>query len=417
MIEEKWIKENLAPGVSRGSNLPFFVLALAGVVAFLAGLTQGETIRAWGALLVNFLFWTGIAMAGIVFAAIQQTTNAAWGRPIKRIAEGLGSFLPVSFIVFLVLFLGARHLYPWINEPIPAKAAWLNLPFMFIRDLAGIILLFGLSYKFIYNSVRPDLGVINEKKYFPLSSLAQGFIKNWRGSKEEIEKCHTANYKLGPVLILAYTLVFTLLAFDLIMSITPHWYSTLFGAYFFMSNIYLGLASIILVVVFLKDRIGLDKYVTIYTFHDIGKLQFAFVLLWTYFFFSQFLVIWYGNLPEETSFVIKRVYEKPWESVAWTLLFTNFIIPFLVLLSRSVKKKPKFLRIIASIIFCGMLMERYMLVFPSLWEGHEFPFGAIEFFMTIGFFSMFVLTYRKFMEHFPMMTITDPRFPTGGHHN
>ncbi|MBI5187267.1 MAG: polysulfide reductase NrfD [Nitrospinae bacterium] len=417
MIEEKWIKENLAPGVSKGSNLPFFVLALAGVVAFVTGLTHGETIRAWGALLVNFLFWTGIAMAGIVFAAIQQTTNAAWGRPIKRIAEGLGSFLPVSFIVFLVLFLGARHLYPWINEPIPAKAAWLNLPFMFIRDLAGVVLLFGLSYKFIYNSVRPDLGVINEKKYFPLSSLAQGFIKNWRGSKEEIEKCHTANYKLAPVLILAYTLVFTLLAFDLIMSITPHWYSTLFGAYFFMSNIYLGLASIILVVVFLKDRIGLDKYVTIYTFHDIGKLLFAFVLLWTYFFYSQFLVIWYGNLPEETSFVIKRVYEKPWESVAWTLLFTNFIIPFLVLLSRSIKKKPKLLRIIASIVFCGMLTERYMLVFPSLWEGHEFPFGAIEFFMTIGFFSMFVLTYRKFMEHFPMMTITDPRFPTGGHHH
>lgn len=417
MIEEKWIRDNLTPR-DRGSNLPFLVLAVVGIITFVTALSNGETIRAWGSLLVNFLFWSGISMAGIIFAAIQQTTNAAWGRPIKRIAEGLGSFLPVSFVILLVLFLGADKIYPWINEPIPAKAAWLNLPFMFIRDVLAVILLYGLSYKFVYNSVRPDLGVIQEKKYFALTSFASGFIKNWRGEKEEIDKCHTSNYKLAPVLILIYTLVYTLLAFDLIMSITPHWYSTLFGAYFFISNIYLGLSSIILVVVFLRERLGLEKYATAYTFHDIGKLQFAFVLLWTYFFFSQFLVIWYGNLPEETSFIITRIYEKPWEDLAWVLLFTNFIIPFLVLLSRAVKKNPKLLRVIASVIFCGMLMERYMLVMPSLWEGHEFPFGIIEVFITIGFFSMFVLTYRMFMKHFPMMTITDLRFPSGeGHHN
>jgi len=416
MIEEKWIRENLKPG-AKGSGALFKGLATLGILTFVLALANGATERAWGILLVNFLFWMGISVAGVTFSAIQTSTNAAWGRPIKRIAEAMGAFMPVALVIMLVIFAGASHLYPWVNDPLPAKAAWLNLRFMVIRDTLAFVFLMAVSYKFVSLSLRPDLGIIREKKYFPLTPVAERLIRNWKGEQEEIAACYHKSYRLAPGLVLLYTLVFSLLAFDLIMSMEPHWYSTLFGAYFFISNLYLGLAALIMMVICLKDRFGLNQFITSKTFHDIGMLQFAFVLLWTYFFFSQFIVIWYGNLPEESSYIIERIYKTPWDKLAWVILFTNFIIPFLLLLSRARKKNYKRLRRVAVVIFCGMFLERYILILPAVWHKPTLPFGFIEIFITLGFFGMFALSYRAFMKHFPMMTITDPRFPTGeGHH-
>lgn len=413
MIQHKWINEILekTPG-SKDSHLNFILwcLALTGAIAFIVALLLGESVRAWGIFLVNYLFWSGIALAGVTFAAILQVTKAKWSRPVKRIGEAMGAFLPVSLILFFILFLGADDLFSWIKHPIPEKKAWLNLPFLFSRDLVAVLGLYGLCFIYIYFSLRPDLGLVKARQDAALSLFASGLVKNWRGQKEEEERCNRINNVIAPLLILTYALALSLLAFDLVMSLSPYWFSSLFGGYFFISNLYLGIASMILVTLFIKVRLGFDKFLTVFQFYDLGKLLFVFCLLWAYFFWSQYLPIWYGNLPEETHFLIIRFHQSPWKYLSVVILFTNFLCPFLILLSKNIKKRPKHLALVAAMVFFGMLAERYLLILPSIWQEPELPFGMIEVLVTLGFFSLFAVSYLEFMRHFPIMPISDHKF-------
>jgi hypothetical protein len=204
--------------------------------------------------------------------------------------------------------------------------------------------------------------------------------------------------------------VLSLIGFDLVMSLDPHWYSTLFGAYYFVGSFYTALAALIILALVVRKNLGLEAVIQDQQFHDLGKLLLAFCLVTGDFFYSQFLVIWYGNLPEETRYVILRVNQAPWSGLAWGVLITCFALPFVVLLSRKIKMKPVAMLVLSSIILVGMWFERFLLVVPSLWKEGEIPFGFLEIFITAGFLGMMVLSVLWFLRVFPALPVADPLF-------
>jgi Ni/Fe-hydrogenase subunit HybB-like protein len=346
----------------RHAVFPIVLLVAAGIL-FLFTSNGFHHRRFWEIYLVNLLFWTGISQAGVVFSAVIVLTRALWWRPVRRIAEGLAMFLPVSLLLFVVFFLGGRDLYPWARSSGTPHYPWLDWTPLVIRDLAGVALLHLLSFIFIVSSIRAGNG----------SRGGHRFVR-----------------VLSPILIVVYAVVYSLLAIDLVMSLAPEWYSTLFGGYFFIGNLYAGLAFLGIFVVLHRGS-GSDHPVTANTLHDIGKLLLAFCLITGDFFWSQFLVIWYGNLPEETAFILRRIDGTHWAGLTWSVLLVAFILPFLILLSRRVKIAPAGLLTVSAIVVVGMWLERYVLIIPSVYDGESFPLGGTEIATTLGFLSLFLL--------------------------
>jgi Ni/Fe-hydrogenase subunit HybB-like protein len=394
------------PAVTGGRTLMLIclVLTLAGAVAFVIGVSGAHPGRAWQAYLVNFVFWTGLSSGALLFSAVLTMTSARWGRPLKRLAEALGAFLPLAFVLFWVLYWGKDLIFPWIQEPIPAKAAWLNVGFLFLRDGLALLVLAGVGTALVWVSVRRDLVPDRPAATAPVHPPAE---------------TDRALVILAPVYGICYAFLLTLLAFDLIMSLSPHWFSALFGAYYFMGSFYTGLAAVMLLGVIASRRMGLGSVIGRPQFHDLGKLIFAFCVVTADFFFTQFFVQWYGNLPEETEFIIHRIYYAPWETVAWAVLIVCFAVPFILLLSRKLKTMPTFMFALCSLILAGMWLERFFLVSPSIWKEHELPLGVSEVLITAGFFGAAALCTLLFLRRFPALPWGDPFFrstidPHGG---
>ncbi len=194
------------------------------------------------------------------------------------------------------------------------------------------------------------------------------------------------------------------------MSLSPEWHSTLFGMYFFTGGFYSALAGLMVLAVISVKAFRLGRFVQVGQFHDLGKLLLGFCLVTGDFFFSQFLVIWYGNLPEETRFVITRVNSAPWKPLAWTVLAVCFALPFVVLLSRKAKRRPVLMVTLSGIILIGMWLERFLLVAPSLWKGKDLPLGLLELLISLGFLGLMALSLLWFFKRFPLLPLTDPLF-------
>ena len=183
-------------------------MALLGGAAFLFGVAGSQPERAWEAYLVNFVFWTGLAAGAVLFSAVLTITHAYWGRPLKRLAEALGAFLPVAFLLFLVLYPGRDRIFPWIGHPLPGKAAWLNADFLFLRDGVGLLALTAAALAILFLSVRRDVRM-----------MARGAAEPLEESREEREE--TAAVVSANIYGILYAVVLSLLAFDLIMSLSP----------------------------------------------------------------------------------------------------------------------------------------------------------------------------------------------------
>jgi Ni/Fe-hydrogenase subunit HybB-like protein len=376
----------------------FGMLALIGAGAFLVGTSGSQAQRAWQAYLVNFLFWSGLAFGTVLFSAILTMTNARWGRPLKRLAEAPGAFLPVAFLLFWVLFWGRESLFPWIHEPVGHKKVWLSSGFLFARDGVSLLLLTAVSVALVYASVRRDLRAIAARE--------------GKGITEVDGKERTADPQtvLSPILGILYAVVLSLIGFDLVMSLSPHWHSTLFGAYYFVACFYGALAALAVLSYFSARNMQLRGFIEGRHFQDLGNLLLAFCMVTGDFFYSQFLVIWYGNLPNETRFVLLRVRESPWDILAWAVLFICFVIPFCLLLSRKFKRKPAFMMTLGIVILVGMWLERFLLVVPSIWKDGTIPLGLMELLITAGFFGIAALCILLFLRRFPVLPLSDPLF-------
>lgn len=396
----------------------FLAIAVIGFGTFLLKILGSDPTGAWQAFLVNFLFWTGIAQAGIVFSCILRITNARWARPLLRVSEGLGSFIPISFILLLVVFAGRDYLLPYATEHFHhPKDVWLNMQFVFGRNVIGFIILIIVSLFYLYYSLRQDLGGVGDR----LTGLA-GWISSEWGGEEERKKIWLKLGKFAPAVILLYAVVFSFFAWDFMMSLDPHWFSTLFGPYYFMASFVAAIGATIILSIMLRRRLGLEEYLDDNKYHDMGKLLQGFSLFWVYLFFSQLLPIWYANMPEETVFVIKRVKDEPFRSLSWAVLTLCFIFPFVSLIPRTNKIVKPIVVFIASVSLTGFLLEKYVLVTPSY--SNTIDIGIVQILITLGFLGAFVMTFLMFMRAFPSIPVGDPFFGgkaevhrTAGDHN
>jgi hypothetical protein len=378
----------------------FALLTLIGAAAFVTGILGATPLRAWQAYLVNFLFWSGLSFGQICFVAVLNMTDARWGRPLKRLCEAFGACLPVIFLLFWVLYFGREELFPWIDHPPTSKAAWLSVPFLFARDGAAMLLLSLVSLGMVYSSVKADARwTADPTRHDNRMEEGSTFARSWRTQKA-----------LSPVVAILYVFVLTLLGFDLVMSLDPHWNSTLFGGYYFIGSFYGGIAALCFLSLVTMGLRPLAAHLRPRHFHDLGKLLFAFCLFTGYLFYAQFLVIWYGNIAEETRYVILRVKLTPWEPLAWAVLLLIFIVPFVALLSKKLKLLRFPMISLSLLILIGLWFERLILVAPSLWKYGGIPFGATEILVTAGFLGVVGICMSTFLRMFPALPVSDPLF-------
>jgi len=382
----------------------FLILGVIGFGTFAYQAFSSSPGAAWEIFLVNFLFWTGIAQAGIVFSCILRITNARWARPLLRISEGLGSFIPISLVLLLLVFVGRDYILPYATEHYHApKDVWLNMKFVFGRNVIGFLILMILSLFYLYYSLRQDLGGVGDK----LTGLPAWIASGWSG-EDERKRVWLKLGKFAPAVIIFYALALSFFAWDFIMSLDPHWFSTLFGPYYFMGSFIASIGTTIILSVMLRRRLGLEEYLDDKKYHDIGKILQGFSLFWVYLFFSQLLPIWYANMPEETGFVIHRVKDEPFRTLSWIVLTCCFIFPFAALMPRTNKIIKPILVFIASVSLIGFWLDKYVLIIPSLSDAINI--GIIQILITLGFLGAFIFTFLLFMRAFPSIPVGDPFF-------
>ena len=409
-------------GLPRTALLVSSALLAIGLVAFLAGLST-DAATTWRAFHVNYLYFGGLAQSGVVLASIFVIVGATWPGPVRHIAAALSAWVPVTLVLAAIGFLGRRHIYPWIDEPLPWKAVWLNESRVYGADLAVLAVLALLSYAFLKASFRPALHGTAENATGVTRRMIERWTAGWRGEEEERAASAARLRVLAPIICLAYAFGYSLIAFDQVMSLSPVWFSNLFGA-FYAWGAFLTCTSVTALLAALHRRYpGLEGEITRSRLHDLGKMVFAFSVFWMYLFFSQYLVIWYGNLPEETHFFQARLgtefLQSTWYFAGWwdrigepnvkvTLLawILVWVIPFCLLLGQKPKKTWWFLGGVASISALGFWLERNVLVWPSWAPQDSFAFlGWIQIGVALGFLGAFSLTYLVFTRVFPSLPV------------
>jgi hypothetical protein len=395
--------------VAGGLRVAIPALILIGGIALVAALLV-DSARAWQAYYINWLFITSIAQGGFMLAVVTSIAKGLWSRPIRRIALAHVAFLPIAFLLVLpILIWGAPHIWPWIEHPLyNGKEVWLNRPFMTTRTIFGLAVLFGLSLSFAYTALRPDMGLLRDRVPPRLHGFYGRFTRNWRGQEAEEVHAWRRLGVLGPVMALTYALVMGVLAWDFVMSLEPHWFSTLIGPYFFMGAILGGVMTTALIAITLRDRLGLHSYITPATLHDLGKLAFGFTIFWGYMFFSQYIVIWYGLLPWEQEFVIHRLV-PPFGIIAKIVGVCLFVIPFFGLMGVTPKRTPAVFATFAVISLFGLWLERYLIVYPSLYIGtQELPLLWQEPLILLFFAGLYLAAVAFFLTRVPLFQIWQP---------
>jgi len=364
------------------------LIVTAGAIAFLSGARSADATQVWSIYLVNLVFWSGLAVTGPAIAAMMQLTEARWSPSVRRIALTTSGFLPVAFVLFLLLSLGGVTLYPWETTPIPVKQPWLTWGFFWLRTWLGTGALFLVAMLFVATLLRDAVPPDDERERARRNRLAVALLMLW-------------------------VVVVSLWGFDLVMSLEPTWYSGLFGGYFVVSTFYttLCLLSILSVRANARGQASIPPA----AIQDVAKLQFAICILWMYFFWSQYLVIWYGNVPVETRFFVRRFFVQPWQAVAWVVLVVGWLIPFAYLLKRLTGRPPQRhapLIVVALFGLAAIFLERIFVVFPSVSAAAALPVGARDIAITLGFLSLFILCRRGFFNRVrPVLNL-----PHTGHH-
>ncbi len=404
------MNEILSMASSRRSFQPVWavtcsVLVVIGVIVFLAGVLGENADRTWHAYLINYLFWFSLAFGVVLYGAVMNMTLADWARPAKRLSEAVGPFLPLSLPMLWLLYPGKETIFPWIRDPVPEKSYWLNSGFMFIRNSIGLIVLSSLALALIYHSVRGDRS---------LGTLAEEELKkeNIDGAIERRRNLPAwrAQVRLSPALAIIYGFALSSIGLDLAMSLDPSWYSTLFPAYYFLNSFYIGLAALAILSALSFNRLGLKSLIQPRYFHDLGKILFGFCMLSGYFFYAQFIVIWYGNIPEETRYLIARFRYSPWEGLAYVILIITFFFPIFILLFRRIKLSPPLLATVSAVILVGYWLERFILVEPTYWKGQRLPIGIPEVGIAAGFLGLIGLSITLFLRRVPILPVSDPLF-------
>jgi hypothetical protein len=366
---------------------------LGGAVALIGGLTcailgAGNPKQFFFSWLVSLLFFLTLALGALFFVLTQYAAQGGWGIVLRRIAETVFATIPVMAALFLPVLLGLHDLYEWSHADVAAsdallrwKAPFLNVPFFLIRAL----------FYFVCWSVMALM-------YYRLS----------RGQDATGDPAVSARLRLlaGPsIIVLALTMTFA--SIDWVMSLTPHWYSTIFGVYFFAGSFVGFIALLSVVAVAMRGAGLLDTVISTEHLHDVGKLLFAFTAFWAYIAFSQFFLIWYANLPEETIWYRARL-EGSWMTVSIFIMAGHFGVPFFYLMGRDVKRRGSTLALGGAWLLFMHFVDLYWQIMPTLHpEGLRPSVLDVAAFVAVG--GCFVAAASWLMRRQALVPLRDPR--------
>ena len=375
-------------------NRLVWVSAAAGVLGTAVSvlLVTDQFYFSW---LVSFMYFLSIALGGLFFVLVLFLTRAGWGVVVRRIAENAMATLPLFALMFIPIWVGRKELFHWTHEDAVA---------------ADVILQGKLTY-LNTSSVWPPGFLARAVIYFALWTLMSlWFVR--QSQRQDGGGDHRITRRLqaasGPAIIV-YALSSSFAAFDWMMSLDPHWYSTMFGVYYFAGTL-IGIFSFMVVVIVVMQAMGLLRdVISIEHFHDLGKLLFAFTVFWAYIAFSQYFLIWYSNLPEETFWYLHRL-EGSWRSVSILLAVGHFAVPFFFLMPRTIKRKTGLLLLGALWMLLMHFIDIYWLVMPVL-HRHGFQIDILDLTTFIGVGGIFFAAFGWNMRRRALIPVRDPRLP------
>jgi hypothetical protein len=389
---EREVRSLSAPAARSG-----WILIVVGVavlcLALVLGARRGDAYHYFfHSYLVSFCFYLSIALGGLFFVALQHASRAGWSVAVRRVAEVIAANTLVMAILFLPilvpLLLGNTALYHWLDRAAVAedhvlfgKRAYLDLGWFVVRA-GGFFLVWGaLVWYFWRRSLQQDV----------------------TGDAGLTLRMERVSY---PALLL-FGVTITFAAFDWIMSLTPHWYSTIFGVYYFSGAAVGFLAAVILALFVLQQTGHLTSTITLEHYHELGKLLFAFVVFWGYIAFSQYMLIWYANIPEETAWYLPRQ-RGPWVTVSVILLLAHLFVPFFGLMSRGVKRRPAVLAFWAAWLLAAHWLDVHYLIMPNV-QPTGVPVSLIDLCCMAGMGVVFVAGLLLFAGRRSLTPTKDPR--------
>ncbi len=379
----------MPPAVAR-LQLPALIIGVLGLVVFVLTALIDRAAFFQG-YLVAYLFWAGIPLGSLALLMLQHLTGGQWGLVIRRTLEASTRTLPLFVLLFVPIIVGAGYLYPWMNHELMAekpvladKARYLNLSFFIVRAAIYFAIWLGAAYLLNSWSLRQDRAAD-------------------RGSTKKMRMLS------GPGLVF-FILAVSFAAIDWSMSLRPEWYSTIYGLIYVAAWALSALAFTTLALSQLWKQETLSRVVKASHFHDLGKLLLALVMLWAYFAFSQFLIIWSGNLPEEIHWYLPRV-KGAWGAIALVVVIFHFGFPFLLLLTRRVKRDPKILALVASLVLLMRLLDQFWMILPEFDHGHTSLMSvAAAVVAQVGIGGLWLATFLWQLGKRPLLPVNDPQF-------
>jgi hypothetical protein len=365
-------------------------------------------LRVIANLWINNVFFTGLAVIGVFFIAIQYVAQAGWSVGVKRIAMAMASWLPIAGVLMLVFFMAFGHdIFHWTHsalyaaeggdEILKGKAGFFYWPMDAgttpVFYLARMVIFFGLWY-WLFVKIRSHM----------LAEDVEGGVDRWKKS-----------VGLSAMFLVFFGYSSSIAAWDWVMSIDPHWFSTMFGWYVFASWWVSGLALIAFVATLLKDK-GYLKIVNANHLHDLGKFCWGFSIFWTYIWFSQFLLIYYANIPEETIYFVERWRSDKYATFFFMNLILNFFLPFLLLMTRDSKRHMRILKVVCPIILVGHWLDFWLMVTPGTLKENG-GLGLIEVGMAMVFASAFIFVMLRAMAKHPLVAKNHPMMQETLHHH
>jgi len=361
------------------------------VIALIFPEQREQALRSW---LLGFIFWGGIGIGSLGILLLQYLTGGAWGVMIRRILEAGSRTLPIVFVLFLPIMFGITYLYAWTHmqdDPIVQyRGAYLSVGWFIIRSVLYFVLFGSMAY------------------FLNKWSLEQDSATTYEESAKSLADCGKFS---GPTIIF-YVFTVTFASIDWVMTLDPHFYSTMWGFLFVAGWTLSTFSFAVVLLAWLSDREPMNRIIGKRHFHDIGKLMLAFTMVWAYFNFSQYLIIWSGNIPEETKWYIPRV-QGGWGVMAVLLIIFHFAFPFLVLLSRDIKRNAKWLSMLAVFILVMRLIDMYYLIGPSPTiesHGTEVPFHIhwMDFLAPVAVGGIWLWWFFGELLKRPLVPVNDP---------
>lgn len=367
------------------------LLAAIGVIIYAVNFIVNKERAAFDYLWL-YMFLTSIGLGGLLLIALEYLVGATWSVPFRRVCEWLTGIIPLLIIMVIPLIFSMHTLFEWTHpdivaadEVLKSKAPYLNVNFFLIRT--AFCLLVWLIFSFAFN-------------------------KNSRKQDETKDaKLTRSNIKLSVVFAPLFFITLTMFAIDWMMSLEPHWYSTIYGVYYFAGTIVAALAIVTFISINLYEKGYLPKRIQNSHFYSLGTLLFGFNIFWAYIGFSQFILIWYADLPEETFWYMQR-WTGSWKFVSLALLFGHFVIPFLVLLPRSIKSNLKVLKVMSVWMLFAHALDLYWLIMPTYKKtGAPFSWNELGFFFLAAGLIMVVFKLRSKNEN--LIPVGDPKLEAG----